>query len=67
MYIQEKNKEKFYYRISNMTPKQFEILLREQYKESHIIVNTYDRAENGGFYPTPIPKADKIIPAVPLN
>lgn len=71
MYVSDEDKVKFYKSISNMTPKQFEKLQRKQYKEAlkyiHETTPSYDSADVGNPYPTPIPRADKIIPAVPVE
>ncbi|MFL0506279.1 hypothetical protein ACH0B5_11050 [Ureibacillus sp. 179-F W5.1 NHS] len=72
MYVSDEDKEKFYKSVSNMSPNQFEELQRKQYKEAlkyiHETTPSYDSsAEVGSPYPTPIPRADKIIPAVPVE
>lgn len=70
MYIPEKNKEKFLNKVKGMTPKEFEKLLRQQYNESkkYITSPSYDKAEMGDSpYPQPIPNAEQMIPATPLQ
>lgn len=66
MYIPEKNKEKFLNSIQNITPKEFENRLRQQYKESKKYINQ-SNGESNFFYPQPIPNAEQIVPAIPLN
>ncbi|MGY4794752.1 hypothetical protein ACVNNN_07095 [Lysinibacillus fusiformis] len=66
MYIPEKNKEKFLNSIQNMTPKEFENRLRQQYKESKKYINQSNGKSNF-FYPQPIPNAEQVVPAIPLN
>lgn len=69
MYVPEKNKEKFLTNIKEMTPKEFEKLLRKQYKESQKYINkfSHDKGEYKSLNPQYIPNADNVIPANPVN
>lgn len=49
-----------------MTPKEFENRLRQQYKESKKYINQ-SNGESNFFYPQPIPNAEQVVPAIPLN
>lgn len=69
IYVPEKNKEKFFKSVQDMSPKAFEKLLRDQYKESEKYMKefSYDQGEYKNPYPSYIPNADNTIPANPMN
>lgn len=70
MYVEEKNKEKLYKNVKDMTPKEFEKSLRRDYKEAekYIHESSNDNAENGGhFGPDYIPNANGSLSTTPLK
>ncbi|WP_312754772.1 hypothetical protein [Rummeliibacillus suwonensis] len=69
IYVPEKNKEKFFKSVQDMSPKAFEKLLRDQYKESEKYMKefSYDQGEYKNPYPSYIPNAENTIPASPMN
>ncbi|WP_146552371.1 hypothetical protein [Rummeliibacillus sp. SL167] len=69
IYVPEKNKEKFFKSVQDMSPKAFEKLLRDQYKESEKYKKefSYDQGEYKNPYPSYIPNAENTIPASPMN
>lgn len=69
MYVPEENKEKFYNKVKDLTPKQFEKQLRWQYEEAmpYIREASYSEAIEGSGGPLPIPNATETIPAIPIN
>jgi len=68
IYVEDKNKEKLYNNVKNMTPKRFEQSLRDQYKEAqrYIHETSYDNSEYGTFEPHNIPNANGILPTKPI-
>lgn len=70
MYIPEKNKEKFLNSMKNISPKEFEKQLRQQYKESQQYINedAYDNGDYKSLYPNTMPNTDTNIPPMnPIN
>lgn len=69
IYVPEKNKEKFFKSVQDMSPKAFEKLLRDQYKESEKYMKefSYDQGEYKNPYPSYIPNAENMISASLTN
>ncbi|MGG0655788.1 hypothetical protein [Rummeliibacillus pycnus] len=67
-YVENKNKEKLYNKVKDMTPKKFEQSLRNQFKESQQYMHdaSYDNGENHSFGPHNIPNAHGSVPTTPF-
>ncbi|RIJ62848.1 MULTISPECIES: hypothetical protein [unclassified Rummeliibacillus] len=70
-YVAEENKERFYDSVKSMTPREFAITMREQYKvaEQSTVQSEKFSGEDArsGFGPNPLPNSNGKIETIPLD
>lgn len=71
-YVPEENKEKFYDSVKNMTPREFAIMMRRQYKLAEPFINQSENfsgedARRGNIGPDQLPNFNGKIETIPLD
>lgn len=71
-YVPEENKEKFYNSVKSMTPREFAIMLREQYKLAEPFIDQSENvsgedARRGNLGPDQLPNFNGKIETIPLD
>lgn len=71
-YVPEENKEKFYDSVKSMTPREFALMLREQYKLAEPFIDQSENfsgedARTGNFGPDQLPNFNGKIEMIPLD